>query len=90
MAITEDATITSNGQVTIPKPIRDRLALEEGTEVEFVLDDGGHLEVCPKKLAMERLRNIQRTLSDRDIDLEEMRGESKDAWRSHADREETV
>ena len=30
--------ITSNGQVTIPKPIRDKLGLLPHTEVEFVLD----------------------------------------------------
>ena len=30
--------ITSNGQVTIPKAIRDRLGLLPHTEVEFVVD----------------------------------------------------
>lgn len=30
--------ITSNGQVTIPKPIRDKLGLLPHTEVEFVLE----------------------------------------------------
>ena len=30
--------ITSNGQVTIPKSIRDQLGLLPHTEVEFVLD----------------------------------------------------
>ena len=37
MLITEDATITSKGQVTIPKRIRDRLGLDAGTEIEFIL-----------------------------------------------------
>lgn len=33
--------ITSKGQVTIPKPIRDHLGLELGSRVEFErLDDG--------------------------------------------------
>lgn len=32
--------ITSKGQVTIPKDIRDRLGLLPGTEVEFVEEDG--------------------------------------------------
>jgi len=32
--------ITSKGQVTIPKEIRDRLGLLPGTEVEFVEEDG--------------------------------------------------
>jgi AbrB family looped-hinge helix DNA binding protein len=37
--------ITSKGQVTIPKEIRDELGLLPGTEVEFVRD-GGEVRVC--------------------------------------------
>ncbi|HEV7771251.1 MAG TPA: AbrB/MazE/SpoVT family DNA-binding domain-containing protein [Solirubrobacterales bacterium] len=32
--------ITSKGQVTIPKQIRDRLGMLPGTEVEFIEGDG--------------------------------------------------
>ena len=32
--------ITSKGQVTIPKELRDRLGLLPGTEVEFLEEDG--------------------------------------------------
>jgi AbrB family looped-hinge helix DNA binding protein len=83
MAITEDATVTSKGQVTIPKEIRERLDLDEGTEVEFVLDEEGNVTVRPKKPAMERLRDVRRTLSKHDIDLEAVRRESERAWSSH-------
>ena len=31
------ATVTSKGQVTIPKPIRDRLGIEPGNSVTFEL-----------------------------------------------------
>ena len=35
------ATITSKGQITIPKPVRDELGLQEGDRVAFrVLEDG--------------------------------------------------
>ncbi|MGE5281620.1 MAG: AbrB/MazE/SpoVT family DNA-binding domain-containing protein [Chloroflexota bacterium] len=33
--------ITSKGQVTIPKEIRDEFGFLPGTEVEFVRDEGG-------------------------------------------------
>jgi AbrB family looped-hinge helix DNA binding protein len=33
------ATLTSKGQVTIPKVIRDSLQLQAGDKVEFVLSD---------------------------------------------------
>lgn len=36
-------TITTKGQVTIPKPIRDRLGLEPGNKVDFVLDPNGRV-----------------------------------------------
>jgi AbrB family looped-hinge helix DNA binding protein len=36
--------ITSKGQVTIPKEIRDRLGLLPGTEVEFI-EEGGEARV---------------------------------------------
>lgn len=88
MALTEDATVTSKGQVTIPKRFRDLLDLGEGTDVEFILEEDGSLRVRPKKPAMERLRDIQEQLSKHDIDIEEMRRESKRAWSSHGEREE--
>jgi antitoxin PrlF len=34
-------TVTSKGQVTIPKPIRDRLGIKPGTKVAFGLDKEG-------------------------------------------------
>jgi AbrB family looped-hinge helix DNA binding protein len=90
MRLTEDATVTSKGQVTIPKALRDALDLGEGTELEFVLEDDGTLRVRPKKPAIERLRDVRERLADHEIDLEEMRRESKRAWSSHLDDEGPV
>ena len=49
------ATVTSKGQVTIPKKVREALDLRPGSEVDFVLEDGkvvlrrrGSLEVFEK------------------------------------------
>ena len=40
-----DATsVTSKGQVTIPKPLRQQLGLRQGSKVEFVLVSG-HVEM---------------------------------------------
>ena len=36
-------TVTSKGQVTIPKPVRDLLGIEAGTEVEFELASDGRV-----------------------------------------------
>ena len=36
-------TVTSKGQVTIPKPVRDRLGIEAGSAVEFELAPDGRV-----------------------------------------------
>lgn len=38
-------SVTSKGQVTIPKPVRDRLGLTTGTQVSFRLDDRGQVVI---------------------------------------------
>lgn len=34
------ATMTSKGQVTVPKEVRDRLGIQQGDKIEFVVEDG--------------------------------------------------
>lgn len=89
MALSEDATITSKGQVTIPKRIRDELGLSPGTEVEFIIEKDGTIRVQPKEPALERLRAIKEQLAAHDVDIEKMRQESKVAWGSHLDGDGT-
>jgi len=88
MSISEEATVTSKGQVTIPKRIRDALDIDAGTEVEFVLEDDGTISVRPKRPPMDRLREIKERLAGRDVDIDRMRRESKDAWESAYDGNE--
>ena len=42
----QGASVTSKGQVTIPKAIRDQLGLEPGSRVEFAVV-GDHIELRP-------------------------------------------
>lgn len=41
------ATVTSKGQVTLPKKIRDALGIEAGTRLDFRVIEGGRIEVRP-------------------------------------------
>jgi len=55
--------VTSKGQVTIPKPIRDRLGLEPGTQAEFVVNSRGEYVLKradgkPVVGIRERLRDV--------------------------------
>ncbi len=51
------ATITSKGQVTVPKPIRDSLHLKPGDKLNFLLDDG-ELRVAPVKSSVTALKGM--------------------------------
>lgn len=42
--------VTSKGQTTVPKEVRDFLGLAEGTQVEWTLDNEGTATVKPRKL----------------------------------------
>ena len=44
------ATMTSKGQITIPKEIRDRLGLKTGDKVVFHLLEGGGVRVEPRNV----------------------------------------
>ncbi|ELZ10804.1 AbrB family transcriptional regulator [Halovivax asiaticus JCM 14624] len=82
--IAKEARVTSKGQVTIPKEIRERLELDAGTEIEFVLDDEGQITVHRKRSTMAELHALRDRLADHDIDLDEMRAASKRAWADQA------
>ena len=41
------ATITSKGQITVPKAIREQLHLRPGDKLDFLLEEGGGLRVEP-------------------------------------------
>jgi antitoxin PrlF len=63
--------ITSKGQVTIPKGIRDQFGLMPGTEVEFVAE-GGQVKVRKLEGGRTRGRKIVERLKNAtggDIDL---------------------
>lgn len=41
------STLTSKGQTTIPKPVRERLGLRPGDRIEYVFDAEGRLVLLP-------------------------------------------
>ncbi|HEX4593035.1 MAG TPA: AbrB/MazE/SpoVT family DNA-binding domain-containing protein [Bryobacteraceae bacterium] len=54
-------TLTSKGQITIPKQIRDRLSLETGRRVEFNVDSKGNVILTPRNKDFRSLKGIVRS-----------------------------
>jgi AbrB family looped-hinge helix DNA binding protein len=52
------ATLTTKGQVTLPKELRDALGLQPGDKLDFVLHDDHLLEVIPMKQPARKLRGL--------------------------------
>ncbi len=50
------STITSKGQTTIPKSVRERLHLKTGDRVEFVARDDGTALMVPATLTLDQLK----------------------------------
>ena len=67
-----EATITSKGQVTIPKPVRDALGLEAGDRIEFVAAEQGFL-VVPAKRDLRSLRGLFKGRRRKPASIEEMK-----------------
>jgi len=57
-AQTYEATVTSKGQVTLPKEVRERLRLHEGDKVRFTLEDGEQISVARAELSVRDLFGI--------------------------------
>jgi AbrB family looped-hinge helix DNA binding protein len=73
-------TITSKGQVTIPKAVRDELGLKPSDRVEFVVEDG---TARLQKYGL-RVRDVVGKVPPLDIPLEEVmriaKEERADRW----------
>lgn len=80
MSVTETARVTSKGQLTVPKPIRDRLGISEGTTVAFEINDDGTVTLTPQKDSWELLDEIRSAPRETDRTVAELQAESKQAW----------
>lgn len=68
-------TLTSKGQVTIPKRIRDQMQLLPGAAVEFSMNAAGEVVLHPPRPA----RGLRRPAPDR---FDAVRGRADVRWRT--------
>ncbi len=66
------ATVSSKGQVTIPKRVRDRLGVHQGDRIEFVMDPGGSVSLRPLKHSVRELAGFLHRPDTRPVTQDEM------------------
>jgi|GEM_PF-175262 len=67
-----EATISGNGQITLPKGVRERLGVHAGDKLRFTVDSDDHVVVTPAEQSVRRLSGVlsgsPRRLSIEDMD----------------------
>ena len=66
------ATLTSKGQTTIPKEIRDLLGLAPGDKLDFVVESDGRVVLRAATLDIRQLRGMLRKKGRKAVSLEQM------------------
>jgi antitoxin PrlF len=66
------SAITSKGQVTIPKEVRDRMGLKPGDRIEFVEDGSGRFVLEAINTDFRSLRGILKSKRARPLTIREM------------------
>ena len=52
------ATLTSKGQITIPKEIRAQLQVQTGDRIEFLVGGNGQITICPATSDVTTLKGL--------------------------------
>ncbi len=65
------STVTSKGQITLPRDVRRALGLDAGDKVDFVEVDGGY-KLVPVRSDVRALKGRFAGRVDRPVSLEEM------------------
>jgi len=77
-------TLTTKGQLTIPRPLRDALGLAPGAKLQASIDRQGRLVLVPSKYEPEELF-LHRPRVRRSLSVEEMDQAIADAVSADAD-----
>lgn len=67
-----EATLTTKGQVTIPKAVRDHLKLETGARVDFVIDSEGTVTLKPVTRHVRELAGALERRGRRPVSIAQM------------------
>jgi antitoxin PrlF len=66
------ATLTSKGQITLPKTVRDRLHVDTGDHVDFVVNERGDIVVRAVSLDIAELKGLLKRRRGHGVSVEKM------------------
>lgn len=66
------ATLTSKGQTTIPKEVRDHLHVSPGDKLDFLIDAEGRVVLRPATLDVRQLKGMLKRKRAKPVSLHEM------------------
>ena len=66
------ATMTSKGQVTIPKPVRTALGIDSGDRIEFVEVEKGQFAIIAATRSVQELKGRFQGKRSKPVSIEEM------------------
>lgn len=66
------STLTSKGQITLPKEVREKLELDTGDPINFVIQPNGDVLLKPAKFDIRKLQGILKSSKKRPVTLAEM------------------
>jgi len=67
-----NATMTSKGQLTVPKSVRSALGLDSGDRVEFVETERGEFLIVPATRSVRELEGLFYRKGRKPVSIEEM------------------
>jgi antitoxin PrlF len=66
------ATLTSKGQITLPKDVREKLELESGDQIDFVVMPDGNVILKPAKIDILKLEGLLRNKNRKPVSIAQM------------------
>lgn len=66
------ATLTTKGQVTIPKEVREHLGIDTGDRLSFVVQEDGSVMVKPLTRHVRELAGLLRRPGQRPVSINQM------------------
>lgn len=76
------STLTTKGQITLPKEVRKKLNLKPGDRIDFEIAEGGEVRLHPLRGDLRSLKGFLKQPGRKPVSLEEM----EDAIRNRAGR----